>query len=337
MVLKEEAAFIQALVKAVRTNPYTFRRGFTSLDNTKTLVRDIKLIANSGFLRVDDGVKYTDESFEDHTDRILSQWRWMGAVTDHQRMREISALVMDVFQEPLRARSRRKGHKSPVELWKEASDETLRSFVRLMTRWTDHWPPFMDLNPCNFRFFCSRVFPYCADFRGDLAHSVLDFAWRLQEERTSRFNWVDPCAGWGCRLLAATTSPFVNSYTGFDPNSALRDGHAQMAAVTTDGGQVQHTDLLVDIAGRFRVIYETWEQGNKRMPEDCCDIVFTSPPFWDKELYHCKAQDAGRQASAAYKDMGDFCKGFVDSLVKDSARLLRSGGVLASQPRRGGV
>ena len=66
------------------------------------------------------------------------------------------------------------------------------------------------------------------------------------------------------------------------------------------------------------------------MPEKCCDLVFTSPPFWRKELYKVGDEDAQqKQASHKFRSWQEFEGGFLKSLVQESTRVLREGGVLA--------
>lgn len=92
---------------------------------------------------------------------------------------------------------------------------------------------------------------------------------------------LDPCSGWGDRLLGAQASG-VKTYIGYDPNSALRAGYGDIMKVA--GVEL---DELTDIKMTFSNSYEM-----HAVPFECntledgsVDFIFTSPPFFTYEIY----------------------------------------------------
>lgn len=311
------------------------RRAFTSREEAARKLQWLaELVQQPSALRKD---PFSDSCFRDRTADILEVWDQGGVVVDRANVRLVGALLVDVFQEALRARSSVKGKLSPWELWKRADDETIDAFVERMNEATEIGAPKLSLTVRNFRYFAGLALPWCANFRADLAHGIVDHCHEflttnqlgcLAQTPERGVDWVDPCAGWGDRLLASICNPRVRSYTAFDPNSALLEGHRGIAELAGAQARVPESGRAM-MAGPLRIVYEEWENGNRRMPDSCCDLVFTSPPFSDKEHYHCKAEDRGRQAMHAYKSDAEFQDRFVDSLVGNAARILRMGGILA--------
>ncbi len=104
----------------------------------------------------------------------------------------------------------------------------------------------------------------CTQFKASLAFAVLDL---LQAKRV-----LDISAGWGDRLLAVLALSTVERYVAADPNLALKEGHDAMIQT--------FKPLTMD---RYTVFYAPFEEvplGNEMF-----DTVFTSPPFFDFEIY----------------------------------------------------
>ena len=83
---------------------------------------------------------------------------------------------------------------------------------------------------------------------------------------------LDPSAGWGDRMQGAAASSKVRKYIGIDPNEDLYTGYSQIAELVKD-------DLIVEIL----------PHGSEVLPytdKESVDLVFTSPPYWDLEIYN---------------------------------------------------
>ena len=95
---------------------------------------------------------------------------------------------------------------------------------------------------------------------------------------------LDPCAGWGDRFIGALASKCVETYVGFDPNRYLRPGYVQLAkAFNQECVQLSNTTLKFSNESEIRT--EPFETGALQLEDDSFDLVFTSPPFFDYEMY----------------------------------------------------
>lgn len=123
---------------------------------------------------------------------------------------------------------------------------------------------------------------------------------------------LDPCSGWGDRLLGAEVSK-VEKYIGFDPNYNLRPGYADIMSLCGH----QPTELSGDFM-KFSNSYEIhttpFEIGATSLEDNSVDFVFTSPPFFDYEIY--------TDTNPKYRD---WIKGFYEPLFKQCSRVVKPG------------
>ncbi len=87
---------------------------------------------------------------------------------------------------------------------------------------------------------------------------------------------LDPCSGWGDRLIGAIASGV--SYTGVDPNTCLVDGYQGII------------DRFADDPKKYQMICEPIQTANIIRGDDpyyeyTYDLVFTSPPYFNLEKY----------------------------------------------------
>lgn len=95
---------------------------------------------------------------------------------------------------------------------------------------------------------------------------------------------LDPCAGWGDRMVGALASKTVRRYVGFDPNRNLVDGYVR---IQTDFGNTvsTRTSNTVDFTGEkgeYTIHSCPFERSTC---DEEFDFAFTSPPFFDYEDY----------------------------------------------------
>ena len=148
-----------------------------------------------------------------------------------------------------------------------------------------------------------RLRTYVASqFKPGIAKGIYDF---FRAERV-----VDPCAGWGDRLSGFFASPYTKSYFGVDPNSNLTEGYVRQINDYSELAPGKEAAIICGCA----------EDPDIPFPE--CDLVFTSPPYFDKEHY---SEDPGQ----SYKQYGDFeswISGFLFPTIEKSYNALVSGG-----------
>lgn len=83
---------------------------------------------------------------------------------------------------------------------------------------------------------------------------------------------LDMCSGWGDRLLGAMACETIEEYQGFDPNTKLIPGYKNM--IQSFEGVVKGTYSIESIP------FE-----NSHLKNEYYDLAFTSPPFFDVEVY----------------------------------------------------
>jgi hypothetical protein len=111
---------------------------------------------------------------------------------------------------------------------------------------------------------------------------------------------LDPCAGWGGRLLGAMARDI--DYTGIDTNTNLRDAYTGlMETFETKSKTAMIWDDAMNVD--FSVI-----------DYDC---VLTSPPYYNVEIYECMT---------AWKDEPTFYKTFLIPLIDKCRKHIRRNG-----------
>jgi tRNA1(Val) A37 N6-methylase TrmN6 len=135
---------------------------------------------------------------------------------------------------------------------------------------------------------------------------------------------VDPCAGWGGRLLgiqSVSRSRHVH-YVGVDPEKRLRETHA---------GIQRRIDNFLDrdIKGTrsSKVFYQPFEKWITTVSAakmfSKVDLVFTSPPYFSAEIYNTGNK---RQSANSYPDYDVWREKFYRALVQGAYDLLKPGG-----------
>jgi len=128
---------------------------------------------------------------------------------------------------------------------------------------------------------------------------------------------LDPCAGWGDRMTGALTSKNVSKYVGFDPNADLLEGYKNMmltAGVSEKGSDPLH----LEFSNGFEIYSAPFEKGSKTLVDATFDFAFTSPPFFEFEIYS--------ESNPKYRD---WINEFYVPLFVETARLLKPGAKFA--------
>ncbi len=116
---------------------------------------------------------------------------------------------------------------------------------------------------------------------------------------------LDPCMGYGGRLLGSIVSSTVCAYHGVDPCVKTHDGNCRL-----DGelNNTHHNKF-------FNVPFEDFTT-TKRY-----DFIFTSPPYFDLEKY----SDEPTQSYLRYPEYEEWVKGFLQPLIEKSFAYLKEG------------
>lgn len=92
---------------------------------------------------------------------------------------------------------------------------------------------------------------------------------------------LDPCSGWGDRLLGAITAN-IPTYIGFDPNYKLKTGYSSILNLDNIT-PINSTDYSVEYSNSY-VLYSLPFESNQLL-DNSVDFIFTSPPFFNYEIY----------------------------------------------------
>jgi len=114
--------------------------------------------------------------------------------------------------------------------------------------------------------------------------------------------WLDPTAGWGDRLRCAIA--YGCEYVGVDSNKEMRTAYQ---AIISDNAS--NPDLYQIKIGKFQDVRITGK----------FDLVFTSPPFFTKEVY---------EHMTNWTNISHFMEEFLQPLLVKSNKHLEAGGHL---------
>jgi len=122
-------------------------------------------------------------------------------------------------------------------------------------------------------------------------------------------NVLDPCAGYGGRLMGALCSP-INSYTGIDPNKISIDGNLALGKHIRSVAKEEPPWYLF-----LNIPFEDYDP----IPSKKFDFIFTSPPYFDIEKYSTDET----QSYIRYKTYAKWVEKFLKVLIEKSNLLLR--------------
>ncbi len=117
---------------------------------------------------------------------------------------------------------------------------------------------------------------------------------------------LDPCAGWGGRLLGFST--VTDSYTAFDPSTRTMAGLQRMAR-----------EFIAPFRPDFSASLTCLPFEDADLPSDHFDFALTSPPYFDTERY---ADGESTNSHNRYASFEDWVEGFYEPfLVKTMTAL----------------
>lgn len=122
-----------------------------------------------------------------------------------------------------------------------------------------------------------------------------------------KISWLDPSAGWGSRLLGAISLQ-IKKYRGVDPNSCLEPIYKKIIDEYGNGG-----DYSIYKGG-----FESYKIDDKY------DLVFTSPPFFDFEVY----SENNEQSIKLHTSERGWIDEFLLPLIKRGKECLKKDGYL---------
>jgi len=204
----------------------------------------------------------------------------------------------DYFHQIQRWKCDATGYPSPQKTW-EIERFRLTLFKALFSL------NVTEINPTVLRNLISLRKYIAAQFRPSAAKYIYDY---FKPETVLDFSM-----GWGDRILGAHASEHVKKYIGFDPNLSLIEGYTKQIT--------EYQKLGTPM--RFK-LYPWGAESEQIEVQDEVDLVFTSPPYFDKEKYDQSEQ----QSYKKFKKFDDWMNGFLFKSIELRTKTLKSGGHL---------
>eukprot|EP01124_Arcella_intermedia_P007717 TRINITY_DN14779_c0_g1_i1.p1 TRINITY_DN14779_c0_g1~~TRINITY_DN14779_c0_g1_i1.p1 ORF type:complete len:735 (+),score=182.46 TRINITY_DN14779_c0_g1_i1:21-2225(+) len=199
-------------------------------------------------------------------------------------------MIGDIFQEEERLTGVRKDQKLGVMgEWEKGGGWFVRKLIEKKK----------DVFPYALREECYRQVKECNQFKPSVALCVYK---TLKATRILDFS-----AGWGDRLIAAMAHR-VMRYVGVDPNISLKTGHLEAVHTLYPLAYPSQTENLKDPSSfpdNIQIIYSPFQTAV--LPEgQTYDLIFTSPPFFDFEIYSKNPGQSVDQYPEFYSWMENF-------------------------------
>lgn len=204
----------------------------------------------------------------------------------------------DYFHQVERWKCDATGYPSPAKTW-ATEKYRLTLFKALFSL------KVKEINPQVFRHIISLRKYIASQFRPSAAKYIYDF---FKPEVTLDFSM-----GWGDRLLGAHASEYVKKYIGIDPNISLLKGYVE---------QIEYYNKI-GIPMEFQLYPACAEDSQLYIP-DRVDMVFTSPPYFDKEKY----DQSDMQSYKKHQDFDSWMNNFLFEAIKLRTERLKKGGYL---------
>ena len=159
----------------------------------------------------------------------------------------------------------------------------------------------------NLREYIYRHNKECSNFNTTIVVSLL----KLFKPK----HWLDFSAGWGDRLIGAIAYGKCK-YTGVDPSECMNPNYHNMIK-TLVPKKKRHN---------YKIIQSGFETlTSKEIPNSAYDLIFTSPPFFDLEVYEKKEKQSIHQ----YNSLQKWLDGFLYPTLKICYLALEVKGTLA--------
>ena len=156
----------------------------------------------------------------------------------------------------------------------------------------------------------------CSNFPISRVLLVLKIAAKMMKMRVKDLKWLDPSAGWGDRLIGAIKAD-IKEYHGVDPSRCMCPIYKK---IIKDIGNSKKQS--VHCSG-FEKHY-MWRD-NKKDRLQKYNLVFTSPPFYTKEIYNNEGEG---QSTRGIKSGKEWFDTFFLEYVLNGFRHLHDDGLL---------
>ena len=202
--------------------------------------------------------------------------------------------ITDFFSEKQRVSCEIKNHLPLLSSFYLDHDKIIRDIKKRFAKVTKE----------NLREYLWHNYKTCTNFNVTVVIALIKFF------KVKRF--FDPSMGHGDRLIGALAYGNCD-YVGTDPNEKM------------EGVYKKIIKKLGSKERKYKTFNKPFEDLDIRGMEKSFDLVFTSPPFFDYEVYSKEKT----QSVEKFPDLDDWKIGFLFPLAEKSYKLLKKGGVLA--------
>ena len=207
--------------------------------------------------------------------------------------------VTDYFTNPCRMKCVFKGNVSPLEYYTKNKGEVLKNSLIKNKFDYDKFEQYMYDNS-----------DMCNNFQVSITLNIFNYF------KPTKI--LDSSAGWGDRLLSSIAYSQMNnskvSYIGFDPSTCLKPLYKKIIKEMATKEEQEK--------GLFKVITKPFEKATKKDLKGDYDLAFTSPPFWDLEVY----ENHENQSIFGFKTEDEWVRGFLNKLADININNLIVGG-----------
>jgi hypothetical protein len=194
--------------------------------------------------------------------------------------------LTDYFSESVRIKCKVINNKSPIDYWNKNKYYLLSKKLN-----------YIQLNNILYKHI-----KFCSNFRISVVITI------LKHFKVKKY--LDISAGWGDRLLGAILSN-VKYYCACDPNLDLIQSYKEIIETFVKDPKKRKN---------YNIISEGFEIAN--IPEKNYDMCFSSPPFFDQEIYSNHKDDSYKKYNNVTKWLKNF---YIKSILKAYNLLKRKG------------
>lgn len=198
--------------------------------------------------------------------------------------------------------SHAKGMRSPTLSFQ--IDSSLRKAIKLAKKWDKS---ITDKSVLTYLKIVNGT-QVCSNFRPTAAKAIYEY---LNSQ-----NVLDMSTGYGGRLIGFCASGTTVSYTGIDPSYKTIKNNKKIK-------QIFQQDK------KIRLICNAFEDVPLETLPKNIDTAFTSPPYFNKEIYDSSKKGMQMQSRERYKSYKKWCKHFLIPLIQKTKQCLCINGILA--------
>lgn len=183
------------------------------------------------------------------------------------------------------------------------------------------------LFPQGFKSFRVSMCQYATNFPPMIARAIYE-KYAVSATGEQPIVW-DPSSGWAGRLTGALCARTKPLYIGCDPNGDHSwEENGEWHSKYTEIGAYYKSRQTLDRDSNLRMLY--FKCGSEEMQHQPAfleymgrvDLVFTSPPYFNREAY----SEDEEQSYKKFNSFEAWCEGFLKPTIYTAARWLRPGG-----------